>query len=82
MIYSALPLKVRDAAKVRDLYYQAPHLTQGITRESDKNIIKHHKQESQEVSSFKAGHRKTLVVLENGQNLPHRYDIKIYSEKQ
>ena len=35
-------------------YNQAPHLTQDTTWESDKNIIKLHTQESQQVSPFPA----------------------------
>ena len=37
--------KVRKAAKIRHRYNHVPHLTQDTTWESDKNTIKHHKQE-------------------------------------
>ena len=40
-----LAIKVRKAAKIRNLYNQAPHLVQDTTWERDKNTIKHHKQE-------------------------------------
>ena len=39
-------------------YNQAPHLTQDTTWESDKNIIKLHTQESQQVSPFPASDPK------------------------
>ena len=35
-----------QAEKIRNRYNQVPHLTQDTTWESDKNTIKHHKQES------------------------------------
>ena len=38
-------IKVRKAAKVRNRYNQVPRLAQDTTWESDKNTIKHHKQE-------------------------------------
>ena len=38
-------VKVRRAAKIRNQYNQVPHLTQDTIWESDKNTIKHHKQE-------------------------------------
>ena len=37
--------RVRKVAKIRNQYNQVPHLPQDTTWESDKNIIKHHKQE-------------------------------------
>ena len=37
--------KVRKASTIRNRYNQVPHLTQDTTGESDKNTIKHHKQE-------------------------------------
>ena len=37
--------KVKKAAKIRNRYNQVQHLTQDTTRDSDKNTIKHHKQE-------------------------------------
>ena len=39
-------------------YNQAPHLTKDTTWESSKITIKHHTQESQEVSPFPAGDHK------------------------
>ena len=44
--------KVSKEAKIRNRYNHVPHLTQDTTRESDKNTIQHHTQESQEVSPF------------------------------
>ena len=38
-------VKVRKAENVRTQYNQVRHLTQDTPRESDKNTIKHHKQE-------------------------------------
>ena len=38
-------IKIRKVAKIRNRYNQVPHLTQDITFESDKNTIRHHKQE-------------------------------------
>ena len=38
-------INVRKTAKIRKRYNQVPHLTQDTTLESDKNTIKHHKQE-------------------------------------
>ena len=37
--------KVGKVAKIRNQYNQVPHLTQDTTWESDKNTIKHQKQE-------------------------------------
>ena len=53
--------KVSKEAKIRNLYDQVPHPTQDITRESEKNTIKHHIQESQEVTSFPAGDHKAAL---------------------
>ena len=38
-------VKVRKAAKISNRYIQVPHQTQDSTWESDKNTIKHHRQE-------------------------------------
>ena len=38
-------VRVRKAAKIMNRYNQVPHLTKDTTWESDKNTIKHHKQE-------------------------------------
>ena len=38
-------LKAKKVAKIRNWYNQVPHQTQVTTRESDKNSIKHYKQE-------------------------------------
>ena len=43
--FKAPQLKVRKAAMTRNRYNQVPHLTEDITWESDKNTIKHRKQE-------------------------------------
>ena len=43
---SAVYMKVRKAATIRNRYNQVPHLTQDTTWGSDKSrTIKHHKQE-------------------------------------
>ena len=57
-------LKVSKEAKVRNPYNQVQYLTQDTTWESDKgdkNTIKHHTQESQEVSPFPAGDQKATM---------------------
>ena len=43
--YMGSTIKVRKAANIRNRYNQVPHLTQDTRWESDKNTIKHHKQE-------------------------------------
>ena len=48
-------------AKIRNRYNQVPHLTQDTTRESDKDTIKYHTQESQEASHFPAGDHKAAM---------------------
>ena len=53
--------KVSKEAKIRNRYNQVPHLTQDTTRESDRITIKHHSQESQEVSPFPAGDHKVTM---------------------
>ena len=50
----------KKEVKIWNLYNQAPHQTQDTMYESDKNTIKHHKQESQEVSPFPAGDHKAI----------------------
>ena len=50
--------KVRKKAKIRNRNTQVPHLTLDTVSESDKNTRKHHIQESQEISPFKAGDLK------------------------
>ena len=50
--------KVRKKVKVRNRYNQVPLPTRDTVWESDKNIVKHHTQESQEVSPFPAGDHK------------------------
>ena len=65
-------LKVRKKAKIRNQNNQAPHLTQETTWESDKNTIKHHIQESQEVSPFPAGdHKAEMNRKESMTNMNH-----------
>ena len=62
-------MKVRKKAKIRKQYNQAPHLTQYTTSESDKNTIKHHIQESQEVGPFPAeDHKAAMNRQENKTN--------------
>ena len=59
-------IRVRKKAKIRNRYNQAPHLSQDTTWESNKYTIKHHTQESQEVSPFPAGdHRAKINRQEN-----------------
>ena len=66
-------MKVRKPAKIRNRYNQVPHLTQDITWESDKNTIKHHKQESQEVSPFPEGdHKAAIDRCESMTNTRHK----------
>ena len=38
-------------------------MTQDTTRESDKNTIKHHAHETQEVSTFPVGNHNTVCKL-------------------
>ena len=60
-------------AKIRNRYNQAPHLTQDITRESGKNTIKHHIQESQELSPFPVGgHKASMRRQEDKTNKKHK----------
>ena len=61
--------KVRKAAKIRNRYNQVPHLTQDTTLESNKNTIKHHKQE---VGPFPAGAHNVLKSKKNGEGVPTR----------
>ena len=44
--YISNAMMVRKVAKIRNQSNQVPHLTQDTTWESDKNTIKHHKQEA------------------------------------
>ena len=53
--------KIRKETKIRNRYNQVPHLTQDTTWESDKNTIKHHTQESQEIRHFPAGDNKAAM---------------------
>ena len=64
----------RKKAKIRNQYNQATHLlTQDTAWESDKNTIKHHIQESQEVSPFPAGdHKAAMNRQENITNTKHK----------
>ena len=54
-------MKVWNQAKIRNRYDQVPRLTKDITWEGDKNIRKHHIQESEEVSPFSAGNHKSAM---------------------
>ena len=47
--------KVRKKAKFRNRYNQVPYLTWDTIWKSDKNTIKHHTQEGQEVNPFPVG---------------------------
>ena len=49
---------IKKKAKIRNQYNQVPHLTRDSTWESEKNIRKHHTQESLEVRLFPAGYHK------------------------
>ena len=40
-------IKIRKKVTISNRYNQVPHLTQATTWESDKNMTKHHTQESQ-----------------------------------
>ena len=64
-------IKVRKTAKNRTRYIQAPDLK--TTWESDQNTIKHHIQESQEVSPFPGGnHNAAINRQENKTNTKHK----------
>ena len=65
--------KVSKEKKTRNLYNQVPHLTQDTTQESDKTTIKHHTQESQEVSPFPVGdHKAAMYLQESMTNTKHK----------
>ena len=69
-VYTKLSLKVRKAAKIRNRCNQLQHLTQDSTWESDKNTIKHHKQEP---SPFPAGeHKAAMNRRESMTNTRHK----------
>ena len=69
----AFDINVSKKAKVRNQYNQIPHLTQGITWVSDKNIRKNPIQESQDVSPFPAGDHKTAMNREESMtNTKHK----------
>ena len=68
-----LVFKVSKEETIRNRYNQVPHLIQGTTPESDKNTIKHHTKESQEVSPFLAGDYKAAMNRqERMTNTKHR----------
>ena len=52
---------VSKETKIRNWYNQAPHVNKDTTRENDITTIKHHTQESQEVSPFPAGNNKAAM---------------------
>ena len=51
--------KIRKATKIRNRYNQVPYLTQDTAWESDKNTIKHHKQE---VTYFLCSTEQTATI--------------------
>ena len=53
--------KVSHETKIRNQYNQVPHLTLDNTWESDRNTIKQHTQESQEVNPFLASDHKAAM---------------------
>ena len=53
-------LKEREVARIRNQYNQVPHLNQDTIWDSDKNTIKHHKQEPRG-SPFPAGDHKAAM---------------------
>ena len=68
----SIAYKVRKAAKIRNRYIQVPHLTQDTTWESDKSIIKHHKQEPR-VSPFPVcDHKAAINRRESMTNTRHK----------
>ena len=68
----AFDINVNKKTKVRNRNNQIPHLTQGITWESDKNIRKHHIQESQDVSPLPAADQNaTMNRQESMSNTKH-----------
>ena len=79
--YCLTHIQVRKKANIRNQYNQAPHLTHDTTWESNKNTIKHHTQESQEVSPFPAGDRKATTnrqKIRQTQNTNNRNDRTIF----
>ena len=68
-----LQLNKSKEAKIRNRYNQVPHLTQETTWQSDKNTIKHNKQESQEASPFPAGDQKAAIDRQESMtNMNHK----------
>ena len=65
--------KIRKKAKIRNQYNQTPRLTQDTICVCDKYTIKHHIQESQDVSPFPAGdHKAAMNRQENRTNMKHK----------
>ena len=65
--------KSKKEGKDKKLIQKSPHLTQDTTWESNEITIKHHTQESQEVSPFPAGdHKATMNRQENMTNTKHK----------
>ena len=68
-----LNIKERNKATIGNRYNQAPHLTKDINWQSYKYTVKHHTQESQEISHFPAGdHMATVKRQENMTNIKHK----------
>ena len=66
-------IESKKDGKDRNRYNQASHLTRDTTLESNKTTIKHHTQESQDVSPFPASdHKATTNRQENTTNTKHK----------
>ena len=64
-----VPLLIKDQESIKS----STNLTQDTTWESNKNTIKHNKQESQEVTHFQAGDQKAMMNRqENMTNAKHK----------
>ena len=75
----ARSIKVRKVAKIRNRYNQVPHLTQDTTWESDKNAIKHHKQEPRS-QPFPADDHKT--AMNRRESMTNTSPVGLRSERE
>ena len=73
LIEPLLGTLIAQSKKDQESIQSRPHLTQDITWESDKNTIRHHIQESQDISPFPAGdHKAAMNIQENMINTKHK----------
>ena len=68
-------MKVKKKAKIKNQYYQVPHLNQDTVWEID-NTTKCHIQESKDVSSFQAGDHKATRHRQDNMAKTHFTNIK------